>query len=256
MSYPHSLERLQRILDELREKCPWDKKQTLNSLRIQTIEELYELVDAVSEADWNNLKEELGDLLLHIAFYSKIAEEQNEFTLSDVIEGICNKLVARHPHIYDTVSVENEHEVKQNWEKLKLKEGKKSVLAGVPKSLPALVKSIRLQEKAAQVGFEWDKKEEVAAKAMEEWQELQEAVQNDEQVAVEEEFGDLLFSLMNYARYLKVDPEAALEKTNKKFKYRFEEIEKAAAASGMDLKEMTLKEMDVIWNQAKGKEAK
>lgn len=256
MSYPHSLERLQRILDELREKCPWDKKQTLNSLRIQTIEELYELVDAVSEADWNNLKEELGDLLLHIAFYSKIAEEQNEFTLSDVIEGVCNKLVARHPHIYDTVSVENENEVKQNWEKLKLKEGKKSVLAGVPKSLPALVKSIRLQEKAAQVGFEWDKKEEVAAKAMEEWQELQEAVQNDEQVAVEEEFGDLLFSLMNYARYLKVDPEAALEKTNKKFKYRFEEIEKAAAASGMDLKEMTLKEMDVIWNQAKGKEAK
>lgn len=256
MSYPHSLERLQRILDELREKCPWDKKQTLNSLRIQTIEELYELVDAVSEADWNNLKEELGDLLLHIAFYSKIAEEQNEFTLSDVIEGVCNKLVARHPHIYDTVSVENENEVKQNWEKLKLKEGKKSVLAGVPKSLPALVKSIRLQEKAAQVGFEWDKKEEVAAKAMEEWQELQEAVQNDEQVAVEEEFGDLLFSLMNYARYLKVDPEAALEKTNKKFKYRFEEIEKAAAASGMDLKEMTLKEMDVIWDQAKGKEAK
>lgn len=256
MSYPHSLERLQRILDELREKCPWDKKQTLNSLRIQTIEELYELVDAVSEADWNNLKEELGDLLLHIAFYSKIAEEQNEFTLSDVIEGVCNKLVARHPHIYDTVSVENENEVKQNWEELKLKEGKKSVLAGVPKSLPALVKSIRLQEKAAQVGFEWDKKEEVAAKAMEEWQELQEAVQNDEQVAVEEEFGDLLFSLMNYARYLKVDPEAALEKTNKKFKYRFEEIEKAAAASGMDLKEMTLKEMDVIWDQAKGKEAK
>lgn len=256
MNYTQSLERLQRILSELREKCPWDKKQTLSSLRMQTIEELYELVDAVTEADWSNMKEELGDLLLHISFYSKIAEEQNEFTLSEVIEGICNKLVARHPHIYDSVSVEDENEVKQNWEKLKLKEGKKSVLSGVPKSLPALVKSVRLQEKAAQVGFEWERKEEVEEKVMEEWQELQEAIQKGEQTAMEEEFGDVLFSLMNYARYLKIDPEAALEKTNKKFKYRFQEIEKTAAVSGKELKKMSLEEMDAIWNQAKSREAK
>jgi XTP/dITP diphosphohydrolase len=251
VSYSQSLERLQRILNELREKCPWDKKQTIASLRIQTIEELYELADAISEENWQNIKEELGDLLLHIAFYSKIAEEQNRFSFKEVIEGICNKLVARHPHIYDTVVVNNESDVKRNWEKLKLKEGKVSVLSGVPHSLPALVKSIRLQEKAAQVGFEWDQVSEVEAKIKEEWRELQEAMEQKEQKNVEEEFGDLLFSLMNYARYLKIDPENALEKTNKKFKYRFQEIEKAASASGKDLKNMSLEEMDALWNQAK-----
>lgn len=249
--YSQSLERLQRILTELREKCPWDKKQTIASLRIQTIEELYELTDAISAEDWQNIKEELGDLLLHIAFYSKIAEENQEFSLAEVIEGICNKLVARHPHIYDNVVVNDENDVKKNWEKLKLKEGKKSVLGGVPDSLPALVKSIRLQEKAAQVGFEWDRIDEVAEKVKEEWQELQEAIEQKKQSAVEEEFGDLLFSLMNYARYLKIDPENALERTNKKFKYRFQEIEKAAHTSGKDLKQMSLAEMDALWNQAK-----
>lgn len=238
-------------MNELREKCPWDKKQTISSLRIQTIEELYELTDAISAEDWPNMKEELGDLLLHIAFYSKIAQEQGYFDLYDVMEALCNKLVRRHPHIYENVLVNNEVEVKKNWEKLKLKEGKSSVLSGVPKSLPALVKSIRLQEKAAQVGFEWEHKEEVADKVIEEWQELKEAIDSNKKDDIEAEFGDLLFSLMNYARYLNIDPENALERTNQKFQFRFQEIEKGALAAGKSLKDMTLEEMDALWNQAK-----
>jgi len=253
MSYTNSLDRLLNILTELREKCPWDKKQTIASLRIQTIEELYELTDAISAEDWANMKEELGDLLLHIAFYSKIAQEQGHFDLYDVMESLCNKLVSRHPHIYEHVLVNNEAEVKKNWEKLKLKEGKSSVLAGVPKSLPALVKSIRLQEKAAQVGFEWEHREEVADKVREEWQELRAAIETNKKDDIEAEFGDLLFSLMNYARYLNIDPENALERTNQKFRFRFQEIEKGALSAGKNLKDMSLEEMDALWNQAKSK---
>jgi XTP/dITP diphosphohydrolase len=251
MMYAQSFERLLRILNELREKCPWDKKQTIASLRIQTIEELYELTDAITESDWCGIKEELGDLLLHIVFYSRIAAEQGHFNINDVIEGICNKLVARHPHIYSDTVVENENEVKQNWEQIKLKEGKKSVLSGVPPSLPAMVKCLRLQEKAKQVGFEWDKQEQVVEKIKEEWGELQEAIEEKNQEAVSEEFGDLLFSLINYARYLNIDPENALEKTNKKFKSRFEEMEVLALASNKNLKEMRLEEMDALWNRVK-----
>lgn len=251
MPYNNSLERLQHILNELREQCPWDKKQTIASLRMQTIEELYELTESITEENWGNMKEELGDLLLHIAFYCKIAEEQEQFSLQDVMEALCNKLVTRHPHIYEHVQVKDELEVKKNWEKLKLKEGRKSVLSGVPKALPALPKSVRLQDKAAQVGFQWDNIEGVIEKMKEEWQELQEAIENKKQDEIESEFGDLLFSMMNYARFLEIDPENALERTNKKFIYRFTEIEKNALSSGKDLKQMTLQEMDNLWNKAK-----
>ena len=251
MNYSGSLERLQNILNELREKCPWDKKQTIHSLRTQTIEELYELTDVIIAEDWTGIKEELGDLLLHILFYSKIGAEQGQFTLSDVIESVSNKLVSRHPHIYDHVSVENEQEVKQNWEKIKLKEGRKSVLAGVPNALPAMVKALRLQDKAKQVGFEWDNKEQVYAKVEEEMGELQEALEHKTQEDVKEEFGDLLFSLVNYARFIDVDPETALEQTNRKFKSRFEQMETLAEAKEKKLHDLNLEEMDALWNKVK-----
>jgi XTP/dITP diphosphohydrolase len=243
--------RLVKIMDELREKCPWDQKQTIQTLRSMTIEETYELADAITENDWKGIKEELGDLLLHIVFYAKIAREQQQFTLQQVIEGICEKLVARHPHIYGDVKVENEDDVKRNWENLKLKEGKESVLSGLPKSLPSMVKAMRLQEKARQVGFEWEAREQVWEKVEEEMQELQEAVQSKIPDKMEEELGDLFFSLVNYARFLQVDAENALERTNKKFISRFTNMEQQAKQAGRNLHEMTLSEMDAIWNAIK-----
>lgn len=254
MEYAQSLERLRNILDELREKCPWDKKQTIHTLRQQTIEETYELADAITENDWKGLKEELGDLLLHILFYSKIGAEQNQFTLEDVIEGVCNKLVARHPHIYSGVKVADDEEVKQNWEKIKLKEGKKSVLAGVPPSLPAIMKALRLQDKTKQVGFEWDHIDQVKEKVDEEIGELYHAVAANDPEEIEQEFGDVLFALVNYARFLKLDPEAALEKTNKKFIRRFQQMEVMAQEKGKQLHDMTLLEMDDLWNTVKATE--
>ncbi len=251
MNYSGSLDRLQNILNELREKCPWDKKQTIHSLSTQTIEELYELTDVIIAEDWKGIKEELGDLLLHILFYSKIGTEQGQFTFSDVVASVSNKLVARHPHIYDHVSVQDDKEVKQNWEKIKLKEGRKSVLSGVPNALPAMVKALRLQDKAKQVGFEWDNKEQVYAKVEEEMQELKEALAEKTQEAVEEEFGDLLFSLVNYARFIDVDPERALEQTNRKFKSRFEQMEVLAEADQKKLHDLSLEEMDALWNKVK-----
>ena len=231
-------------MDELREQCPWDRKQTIQTLRSMTIEETYELADAITESDWKGIKEELGDLLLHIVFYAKIGKEQGHFTLDDVITGINEKLVARHPHIYGDVKVENEEDVKRNWEKLKLKEGKKSVLSGVPRSLPATVK-------AMQVGFEWEVKEQVWEKVEEETKELHEAVENGDKDKIEDEFGDLVFSLINYARFLHIDAENALERTNKKFISRFTEMEQKALAAGRNLDDMTLEEMDAIWNAIK-----
>jgi len=251
MNYPQSFDRLLYILNDLREKCPWDKKQTIHSLRTQTIEELYELTDALTDSDWPGIKEELGDLLLHIVFYSKIASEQNQFNIGDVIEGICNKLVSRHPHIYADTKVKNEDEVKKNWEQLKLKEGKKSILSGVPQSLPPLSKSLVIQRKVKQVGFEWDNIADVKAKVKEEWTELQEAIEAGDHENSVKEFGDLLFSLVNYARFLKIDPEEALEMTNKKFKFRFEKIEVMAAGENKNLNELSLPEMDLLWNKAK-----
>lgn len=249
--YPQSFERLQNILAELREKCPWDKKQTIHSLKTQTIEELYELTDAITNEDWNGLKEELGDLLLHIVFYSKIAEEEKHFSIAEVIETVCNKLVSRHPHIYSDTKVKDEDEVKRNWEQIKLKEGKSSVLSGVPNTLPALSKSLVIQRKVKQVGFEWDDIKDVRAKVKEEWRELEEAIEEEDQQHMEEEFGDLLFSMINYARFLKIDPEDALEKTNQKFKLRFQKIESLARAAGKNLNDMDLAEMDLLWEEAK-----
>jgi XTP/dITP diphosphohydrolase len=243
--------RLVKIMDELREQCPWDKKQTIHTLRPLTIEETYELADAITDNDWKGVKEELGDLMLHLLFYAKIGVEQNQFTLEEVMNGICEKLIFRHPHIYGDVKVANEEEVKQNWEKLKMKEGKKSVLGGVPPSLPAIVKATRIQEKAKQVGFEWDNHEDVWKKVKEEMDELQEAIQNHDQSHIEEEFGDVLFSLVNYARFLQVDAEGVLEKTNKKFINRFQQMETIAANRGKMLAEMSLAEMDAIWNEVK-----
>lgn len=240
--------RLVRIMDELREQCPWDKKQTIQSLRQMTIEETYELADAITENDWKGIKEELGDLMLHIVFYAKIGNEQKQFELDEVINGICEKLIARHPHIYGDVKVNDAEDVKRNWEKLKLKEGKKSVIGGVPQSLPATIKAMRLQEKAKQVGFEWDNKEQVWDKVEEEMSELKEAIASGNQVKTEEEFGDLVFSLINYARFLQVDAENALERTNKKFIHRFTLMEEQALQNGKDLNDMTLQEMDAIWN--------
>jgi XTP/dITP diphosphohydrolase len=246
-------------MDELREKCPWDKKQTIESLRSLTIEETFELADAITEGNFSLIKEELGDLLLHIVFYSKIGSEKAQFELNDVIEGICNKLVHRHPHIYGNVVVNSEEDVKRNWEQLKLKEGKTSVLQGVPRSLPATIKALRLQEKAKQVGFEWDHREQVWDKVQEELGELKEAIalpdKEGRQEKIEEEFGDLVFSLINYARFLKIDPETALERTNKKFIHRFTLLEKEAALAGRSLSDMTLPEMDAIWNQIKQRSA-
>jgi XTP/dITP diphosphohydrolase len=254
MEYSKSLERLRRIMDELREECPWDKKQTIQTLRPQTLEEVYELTDAITDNNWQSLKEELGDVLLHIVFYSKIGAEQGEFELEDVIEGVCNKLVARHPHIYSNVKVQDDSEVKQNWERIKMKEGKKSVLSGVPQSLPAIIKALRLQDKTKQVGFEWDDVGQVKEKVEEEMQELYEAVESGMQDKIEDEFGDVLFALVNYARFVNVDPENALERTNKKFIRRFQHIEEKAKEAGKDLQHMTLQEMDDLWNQAKQSE--
>lgn len=238
-------------MNELREGCPWDKKQTIQSLRQMTLEETYELADAITDENWKGIKEELGDLLLHIVFYSKIGTEQAHFTIEEVIHNICEKLISRHPHIYGDVKVSNEEDVKRNWEKLKMKEGKTSVLAGVPKTLPALVKAMRLQEKAKQVGFEWENKEQVWEKVKEEEAELNEAIESGEQSKMEEEFGDLLFSLVNFARFLNIDAENALEVTNKKFIKRFTRMEEKAMEGGKPLAQMTLDEMDAIWNRIK-----
>jgi len=242
---------LVKIMDELREKCPWDRKQTIHTLRQMTLEETYELTEAITENDWGSIKEELGDLLLHILFYSKIGAEQKQFTIEDVIKGISRKLIDRHPHIYGDVKVENDEDVKRNWENLKLKEGKKSVLSGVPSSLPALVKAMRLQEKAKQVGFEWENKDQVWEKVQEETAELQEAIKEGDKAKIEEEFGDLMFSMVNFARFLEVDAENALEITNKKFIRRFSKMEEKALLAGRDLQNMTLEEMDSIWNEIK-----
>ncbi len=246
--------RLVKIMDELREQCPWDKKQTIHSLRPMTIEELYELTEAITNEDWDNIKEELGDVLLHILFYSRIAKEENKFLLNDVIDTICEKLITRHPHIYADIKVNNEEDVKRNWEKIKLKEGKKkSVLAGVPNALPAVIKATRIQDKAKQIGFEWDNKEDVWKKVKEELNELQEAIDSKKQTDIEEEFGDVFFSLINYARFLKIDAEGALEKTNQKFIYRFTSMEQIAELRKKNLADMSLEEMDAIWNEVKNK---
>ncbi len=260
-SNTYSFERLQEVLDELREKCPWDKKQTIHTLRQLTIEECYELADAISSDDWNGLKEELGDVLLHILFYAKIATEQNQFTIQDVIEAIRAKLIYRHPHIYGDVKVTDEEEVKRNWENLKLKEGKgkTSVLSGVPRSLAPMVQAMRLQEKAKQVGFEWENKEQVWEKVQEESNEVLEAVQifdanpsnEDLQLKMEEEIGDLLFSVVNYARFLNIDPDQALARTNKKFMNRFQAMEKIVSEQGKQMTDLHLSEMDKIWDQVK-----
>lgn len=243
--------RLLNIMDELREKCPWDRKQTMQSLRHLTIEETYELADAILEDDLDEVKKELGDLLLHIVFYAKIGSEQKAFDISDVANGICEKLISRHPHIYGDVEVEDEDEVKRNWENLKLKEGKKSVLEGVPQSLPALVKANRIQEKVAGVGFDWEEPQQVFAKLKEELEEFQEEVDRGDRAKMEAEFGDVLFSMVNYARFLDINPENALERTNKKFIKRFQYLEKKAKENGKTLKEMSLAEMDVFWEEAK-----
>ncbi len=243
-----AFERLLNIMDELREKCPWDKKQTMQSLRNLTIEETYELADAILESDLSEIKEELGDLMLHMVFYAKIADELKAFDIADVLNGVCEKLISRHPHIYGDVTVNGEEDVMKNWEQLKLKEGKKSVLSGVPNSLPALIKAQRMQEKTAQVGFEWDNIADVWAKVEEEIAELKQAIASKDQSKIQEEYGDVLFSLVNYGRFLKVDPETSLELINKKFKKRFQFIESQATKP---LQEMSLTEMDDLWNKAK-----
>ena len=248
--------RLVQIMDELREKCPWDKKQTIQTLRQLTIEETYELADAITENDWKGIKEELGDLMLHLVFYAKIGAEQNQFTMDEVINGVCEKLIHRHPHIYPPegaalIHVDNEEDVKRNWEKLKLKEGKTSVLSGVPKSLPSMVKAMRLQEKAKQVGFEWDTKEQVWEKVEEEKAELFEAIESGDINKMEDELGDVFFSLVNFARFLHIDAENALERTNKKFIYRFTRMETEALKAGKYLHDLSLEEMDSIWNRIK-----
>jgi XTP/dITP diphosphohydrolase len=246
-----AFERLLNIMDELREQCPWDKKQTLQSLRHLTIEETYELGDAILDNDLKEVKNELGDLLLHIVFYAKIGSETDDFDMADVCNSICDKLIHRHPHIYSDTVVADEEEVKQNWEKLKLKEGKKSVLEGVPRSLPALVKASRIQDKVKGVGFDWEEPQQVWEKVQEELEELQVEVRAGNQDLIEAEFGDVLFSMINYARFLNVNPEDALERTNKKFIKRFQYLEGKASEIGKPLMDMTLAEMDVFWNEAK-----
>jgi len=246
-----AFDRLLTIMDELRAQCPWDKKQTMQTLRHLTIEETYELGDAILDANLQEVKNELGDLLLHIVFYAKIGSETGDFDMADVITSICDKLVHRHPHIYGDVEVADEEEVKKNWENLKLKEGKKSVLEGVPSSLPSLVKANRIQDKVSGVGFDWERPEQVFEKLQEELGELQEEITNGSQDKMEAEFGDVLFSMVNYARFLNIDPENALERTNKKFIKRFQYLESKAKEAGKSLKEMTLAEMDVHWNEAK-----
>ena len=246
-----AFERLLLIMDELREQCPWDKKQTMESLRHLTIEEVYELGDAILDHDLDEVKKELGDVLLHIVFYSKIGSETKAFDIADVCHSICDKLINRHPHIYGDVKVESEEEVKRNWEQLKLKEGKNSVLEGVPKSLPAIVKASRIQDKVAGVGFDWEQPEQVYEKVEEELAELKAEIVKGDKNAIESEFGDVLFSLVNYARFLKINPENALERTNKKFIKRFQSLEAKAKELNKSLKNMTLSEMDVFWEEAK-----
>ena len=246
-----SFGRLLDIMDDLRAKCPWDMKQTMQSLRHLTIEETYELGDAILDNDLQEIKKELGDVLLHIVFYSKIGSETNDFDIADVCNEICEKLIHRHPHIYDDVIVEDEEEVKRNWEKLKLKEGKKSVLEGVPKSLPALVKASRIQDKVKGVGFDWEEPEQVWEKVQEELQEFRDEIEAGNQEKMEAEFGDVLFSMINYARFLKINPEDALERTNKKFIKRFQYLESKAGELGKSLSDMSLAEMDVFWEEAK-----
>jgi len=247
-----AFQRLLNIMDDLRAQCPWDKKQTMQSLRHLTIEETYELGDAILDNDLQEVKKELGDLLLHIVFYAKIGSETGDFDIADVANGVCEKLIIRHPHIYGDVKVDDEEDVKRNWEKIKLKEGNKSVLGGVPKSLPALVKASRIQDKAAGVGFDWDNIDDVFAKVKEEIEELHAEVKAQKHTAIEAEFGDVLFSLINYARFLKVNPEDALERTNKKFIARFQYLERKASESGKSLRDMTLAEMEAYWQEAKG----
>ncbi len=246
-----AFDRLLTIMNELREQCPWDRKQTIQSLRHLTIEETYELGDAILDNDLDEVKKELGDLLLHIVFYSKIGSETNDFDIADVANEICEKLINRHPHIYGDVKVENEDDVKRNWENLKLKEGKESVLEGVPKSLPALVKASRIQDKVAGVGFDWEEPQQVFEKLKEELEELQEEIKVQDQEKIEAEFGDVLFSMINYARFLNINPEDALERTNKKFIKRFQYLERKAKEKNKSLNDMTLAEMDVFWEEAK-----
>jgi XTP/dITP diphosphohydrolase len=243
--------RLLDIMDDLRAGCPWDKKQTMESLSYLTIEETYELTDAIREGNLDEVRKELGDILLHMVFYAKIASETRTFDIADVLNGICDKLITRHPHIYGDVEVANEEEVKANWEAIKLKEGKHSVLEGVPKSLPALVKAVRIQEKARGVGFDWEQPQQVWEKVQEELQEFREAAEAGDQTAMQSEFGDVLFSLINYARFKNIHPETALEETNSKFIKRFQYLETQAKSAGKNLRDMTLAEMDVYWNEAK-----
>lgn len=239
------------IMDELREKCPWDKKQTLESLRHLTIEETYELGDAILDRDMDEIRKELGDLLLHVVFYSKIGSETEDFDIKDVIEGINQKLIHRHPHVYGDTVVEDEEQVARNWEQLKLKEGKKSILEGVPRSLPAMIKASRIQDKAASAGFDWEEPGQVLDKVKEELAELEQELDNPGNGKIEAEFGDVLFSIINYSRFIKVDPESALERTNKKFMQRFQFLEAEAQKNGESLKDLTLEQMDVYWNQSK-----
>ncbi len=248
-----AFERLLTIMDELREKCPWDKKQTMASLRHLTIEEVYELADAIMDDDTAEVRKELGDILLHIVFYAKIASEMKQYDIADVINGLCDKLIHRHPHIYSDIIVKDDEEVSRNWEKLKLKEGKTSVLQGVPVSLPAVVKSMRIQEKARAAGFDWERKEQVWEKVEEEMHELRKEVESGNKEKTEAEFGDLLFAMINYARFIDVNPENALERTNKKFIRRFQYLERSAMEKEQKLSEMSLAEMDVYWNEAKSK---
>ncbi|MEO7308756.1 MAG: nucleoside triphosphate pyrophosphohydrolase [Chitinophagaceae bacterium] len=246
-----AFQRLLTIMDELREQCPWDKKQTIDTLRPLTIEELFELTDAIMNKDWKGIKEELGDLLLHIAFYARIGKEEKQFSIEEVLNGICDKLVYRHPHIYADTKVNNEDDVKKNWEQLKMREGKKSVLEGVPVSLSSLIKASRIQEKAAKIGFDWPAIEPVWEKVEEEIQELKEAIQSGSQAAMEDEMGDVLFSLVNYARFINVDPDTSLENTNRKFIRRFRFMEKIALERSLHLASITLEQMDALWNEAK-----
>lgn len=246
-----AFERLLNIMDDLRAQCPWDKKQTMESLRHLTIEEVYELADAILDNDTNEIKKELGDVLLHIVFYAKIGSETNAFNITDVINSVCEKIIYRHPHIYGDVKVADDAEVSRNWEKLKLKEGKTSVLEGVPRTLPALVKAMRIQEKARAAGFDWERKEQVWEKVQEEMNEFKQELDNDNPDKAKAEFGDVLFALVNYARFHGIDCEEALERTNKKFIKRFQYLETSATSNGQQLNAMTLDEMDVYWNEAK-----
>lgn len=249
-----AFERLLNIMDDLRTQCPWDKKQTMESLRHLTIEEVYELADSIMDKDTQEIKKELGDILLHIVFYARIASETNDFDIKDVIDAVCEKIIHRHPHIYGDVNVIDDAEVSRNWEQLKLKEGKTSVLEGVPVSLPALIKSMRIQEKARSAGFDWERKEQVWEKVEEEMEEFKKELKNLHHDRAVAEFGDLLFSLVNYARFLGINPEEALERTNKKFIKRFQYLETAVSSNGRKLSEMSLDEMDIYWNEAKKKE--